>query len=261
MAHPTELTDAGDEFFESPSGLRIYHRGPPLSQGPLPSLFYFALSGYESLFMDPFRQPADLLADTQVRVFSFTLPYHGEGLDPHKAVGHWMHELLQGNDIIRPFLQQLVACIQFLIDKKLAAPDQMAAAGISRGAFIAAHLASMHAGIRWLLGFAPMTSFILDGKHQELQENALINSLGVMYLSEQLAGKTIRFYVGNRDVRIGTEQCFAFMQDLVEKTYQKGIRSPPVDLIISPSVGYKGHGTTPPIFQDGIKWLKSCMLK
>ena len=39
------------------SNLEVYFTGPPIEEGPRPALFYFALSGHQSLTLDPFNQP------------------------------------------------------------------------------------------------------------------------------------------------------------------------------------------------------------
>ena len=39
----------------------IYFTGPSYKEGPLPALFYFALSGYESLNLKPINQIVTLI--------------------------------------------------------------------------------------------------------------------------------------------------------------------------------------------------------
>ena len=216
--------------------------GPPFSVGPLPAVIYFALSADESLHLDPYNQPVKLLENKKVRVFSATLPFHGAGLDNTAS-----HEPLGAEpNFLPPFIDQTKKALQALIDQEIIDPNRFAAMGLSRGAFAAAHLAAEMPAIHTLLGFAPLVS---------LETQSLEN------IARPLIGKNVRFYIGNRDTRVHTEKCFAFIHHLAELSWHSGIRTSPVELIISPSIGYKGHGTSPQTFQDGINWLNSFILQ
>lgn len=220
---------------EGPHKQIIYHLGPNLDEGPLPAFFYFALTGEESLTRDPYNQPIEVLKNEQIRIFSFTLPEHGPGLDPKKAVENWTPEKL---DL---FLKECQACIAFLIEKKIVDRKHIATGGLSRGAFMATHLAARVPDVHLVLGFAPMTQF---------------PSMNLVDQIPYLMHKKLRYYIGNHDLRVGTDKCFSFINDLSNYSYEQGVRSPPVELIISPSVGHKGHGTLPHTFADGANWLK-----
>ena len=237
---------------EGPSKGKIYWTGPDLSEGCLPALFYFAISGKESLALDPFNQPVAFLSGEALRVFSLTLPFHEEGFDKNKAVDLWVEEIQNDHDIISSFVQRVIDSIDFLIEKGLINKEKIAVAGLSRGGFIASHVAARLPSIKTVLGFAPMT--IMRGN------SSLANSLSLKQITHQLTGKSLRFYIGNRDLRVMTDKCFAFIEKLAEESYEKRIRSPQVELIISPSIGYMGHGTAPQIFFDGACWIKEMLL-
>ena len=79
-------------------GKKVSYVGPDILDGPLPSLFYFALSEEESLLVDPYNQPVQFLLEKPVRTFSLTIPGHGPDLDPRKAIGIWAEEFKKGND-------------------------------------------------------------------------------------------------------------------------------------------------------------------
>jgi esterase FrsA len=55
---------------------------------------------------------------------------------------------------------------------------------------------------------------------------------------------------------VGTESCFQFISELSETAYQQKISSSPIELIIGPSMGHKGHGTPPEVFKDGAAWIR-----
>lgn len=236
---------------------QIYHLGPPLSAGALPVLFYFALSGEESLTLDPYNQPITYLQDVPIRKISFTLPFHGPGYVNSQTMHLWAEELQNHPEFLSLFYQRVLEAIHFLIEKKIVDPHHMAVAGLSRGGFIAAHVAALEPRIKTILGFAPLTSFNLMTEFKDRDIPEPIQKMALIHLVDQLVNKEVRFYIGNRDRRVGTRGCFSFIEALTEACVEKGIRSAPVSLIIYPSIGHKGHGTPPEIFADGASWVKA----
>lgn len=182
-----------------------------------------------------------------MRVFSRTLPFHGPGFDNQEAMGHWAHELAGNHNLFAPFIQETQKEIQGLIRESVIDPAHLGVMGLSRGAFVAAHLAAKEPLIKTLLGFAPLTA--LTGDHP------LFHTLSLENIAHALIGKRVRFYIGNRDERVKTASCFSLIEHLADLNWHHGHRSPPVELIISPSIGYKGHGTPPEVFRDGARWL------
>lgn len=242
------------------TSLPIYHRGPNLSNKGLPALFYFALSGQESLDLDPFNQPSVFLSEDPVHVFSFDLPGHGEGFNKLHAMQYWAKELNLHHDIVSNFAEEGMHNISILIDEGYIDPDRIAVAGLSRGGFLAAHLAAKDPRISAILGYAPLTQLNVLEEFSSLSQDQFLQSLNLKNIADALADKKLRFYIGNRDIRVGTEECFQCVKAITEAAYKKGIRSPQTELVISPSIGHNGHGTAPYIFQEGIHWLKSFLL-
>lgn len=238
------------------TALEIHHLGPDLSFGPLPALFYFALSGKESLTLDPFNQPALYMAEHGIRVFSFTLPGHEEGYSNKTAIAKWAEEIHSGKPLIKDFVDHARENIEDLIARNIIDSRHLGAAGLSRGGFVAAHLAAEEEKISALLGFAPMTC--INYLHEFKDTSSA--SLDLIHLVDKLIEKKVKFYIGNRDSRVGTAESFRFIEALTEASYQAGHRSPPVEMLISPSIGHKGHGTPPHIFRDGIEWMKKQLM-
>jgi esterase FrsA len=106
-----------------------------------------------------------------------------------------------------------------------------------------------------VLGFAPLT------QPQPLEELKLFQGISFDHISltsvaDHLIHARLRFYIGNHDTRVGTDACYHFIHYLTEVAFNSGIRSPTVELILYPSIGYKGHGTPPVIFYEGADWIK-----
>lgn len=250
-----------DDYQELPidSDLTIAFRGPSLELGAKPTLLYFALSKEDSLKRDPYNQIVEFLPDKNIRVFSITLPGHGPPQKPESALKHWAQALVEKKNLIASFIKTIQKALDTLEEKNLLLKNKIAVAGLSRGGFICSHLAAIDRRIRYLLEFAPLTVFSFAKDFAMLKDLPIVKKLNVEHLVDSLYDRKIRFYIGNCDTRVGTKECFSFFHSLVAKANDKGIRSPPIELIISPSVGYMGHGTPPKTFQSGAKWIANCL--
>lgn len=243
------------DVLTTPNHLHIYHRGPPLSEGPLPSFFYFALTGEESLGLDPYNQPVEHLVGEKIRIFSLTLPGHGPGYENSKAMSFWSKQIKGGEDLITQFIGQCVEALDFLIKEKLVDTRHIAAGGLSRGGFIASHFAARDERVKVILGFSPLTSLVTLEEFKTGEIPELAKQLSLTNQVEALVGKTVRFYIGNRDIWVSTDACYRFIRELTEASHERRHRGLPIELILFPSVGHRGHGTPPHIFRSGSDWL------
>ena len=255
MLHRSNFSTPPCIELASPVDLPIYHVGPSQEAGPLPSVFYFSLSGPDSLEREPYCQPVIFLAEKKFRIFSFTLPAHGPGYDDKDAMSFWANDVSIGLNRIAEFVEQSLVNIDYLIAQGWVDAQRVAVAGLSRGGFIAAHIAAQSASIQTVLAYAPLVSLEILDEFHALQEHPLVHKLALKRIIPQLIHKSLRFYIGNRDTRVSTDTCYHFIRDLTEEAYRQGVRSPQVSLVVSPSVGHRGHGTLLPIFEDGINWL------
>jgi hypothetical protein len=235
--------------------VEIAHIGPNLSFGPLPALFYFALSAEDSLGLDPFNQPAAYLSSLPMRIFSMTLPGHENHLPPKQALNFWASEIAQGRNPIVEFVEKIKLAVETLLDQNILIPDRIAVAGLSRGAFIATHAAASIDQFRWILGFAPLTDLSLAKEFQELHQDPLVKSLKLEYCIPSLIDRALRYYIGNHDTRVSTRKCFDFVETFAQVAFDSTIRSSQIELIIGPSIGHDGHGTSKDVFHDGAQWI------
>ncbi|KAG6559219.1 hypothetical protein RHABOEDO_000589 [Candidatus Rhabdochlamydia oedothoracis] len=231
------------------STIQLEYLGPSVDLGPLPAIFYFALSAKDSLVLDPFNQPVVYLSQFPLRIFSITLPYHEEGKPATKGLAEWATAMQKGEDLLGNYLKKIQNAIDLLLNQKLILPNKIAAMGLSRGALIAAHVAAKNSEVPYWLGFAPLTKLSFLPGFSDLV------SWDLMHIVDLLSDKKIRCYIGNRDVRVGTRNCFDLIETLTETAYQKRCLSPPIELRILPSIGYHGHGTAKETFHHGAKWI------
>lgn len=241
-----------------PNGLTLPYLGLGPEAGPLPAFVYLSLSGEESLSLEPYNRPALALASNDLRVFSLTLPGHGDGFNKFHAMQYWADEMQLGHDLLGAFFDQAAQAINWLIENEIVESEKLAIGGLSRGGFIATHLAARIPKIHTLLGFAPLTELTAlqeFASNPQLAEQA--KTLDLIHLCDALTHvRNIRFYIGNRDERVSTDACYRFVRHLAEKGHEKRARHQKVELFISQSVGHKGHGTLPNLFEEGALWVK-----
>ncbi len=245
------------EQLTTPFGTSVFFAGPPLSVGPLPALFYFCATAQESLGTDPYNQPVVFLNNEPIRIFSMTLPGHTLGLDNRNAVSHWREEFLKQHNPLEAFLNEATAIIQHLVTQKVA--TSIGVAGLSRGAFIATHIAARSSHVGAILGFAPLTDLFCLEEFAPMRDNPLVTATTLREVAGLIVGKPLRFYMGNHDQRISTDACYHFIRHLTQLSFQKGKRSPQVELILSPSIGHLGHGTAPKTFSAGAQWIANTL--
>jgi esterase FrsA len=63
-----------------------------------------------------------------------------------------------------------------------------------------------------------------------------------------------------KDTRVGTNHAFSFIDHVAKKAHKHHIRSSPIELIVGPSIGYQGHGTSPEVFKAGANWAREALL-
>lgn len=232
--------------------------GPLLHLGAMPAIVYFALTDENSLGLDPFNQPAIHLSNFPVRIFSFTLPHHGSTIDPKKAMTHWANDFILEIDPLGPFLDNVAATLQALMEQKVI--TKLGIMGLSRGAFIAMHIAARLKSATHILGFAPLVTFKSLHEFDALSSLVLVQKYDPYDLIPILYDRSIRFYISNYDQRVGTKNAFSWINDLAYHAHEKGIRSAPIELYIRPPIGYLGHGTSLETFMKGSDWLANELL-
>ncbi|MBX9923408.1 MAG: alpha/beta fold hydrolase [Rhabdochlamydiaceae bacterium] len=237
-----------------PTPLPLFYVGPEIDEtSNLPCLIYLALSAKESLQVDPFCQVVTFLNSYPIRVFSVDLPFHGEGMPSSEGITRWAEALEKDEDLLTNFLDDLETSLRILFSQ--IKPSSIAITGLSRGGFLASHIAARIEEISSLITFAPLTDPSQCLELIPVQESPLLSKLELRYLTPRLASKKIRIYIGNRDQRVHTDSCYAWVRSLVEEAFSQKIRSPQIELFLKPSIGYLGHGTSKESFEEGALWI------
>ncbi len=233
--------------------LPLFYVGKDLSEGPLPVIIYFALSAKESLTTHPYNKPVTPFLSLPARVFSVDLPFHGEELPAVDAMKKWAQAIENGEDLIGSFLADLKETLSILFHS-IEAP-QIATLGLSRGGFIASHIAAAFPQIKTLVTFAPLIKIEQIKEFKFIQDSPIIQKSSLDSLTDVLSTKNIKAYIGGHDTRVGTDVCYNWIQSLINSAYKKNIKSAPIELSIKPSIGYAGHGTSKESFKEGAAWI------
>lgn len=233
------------------TGFEIRYKGPDLGQGEKPAVFYFALSAKDSLCLDPFNQyPLDLM-EQDVRIFSMTLPGHENDLPKEKAIEFWAKQIAKGRCPLTHFFDEAKTAYTEL--KKFIPEGQCAFAGLSRGGFVALHLAAMIPEVKVITAFAPLID-LSCAQEFDTMNSPLIDTLNLDQKLDKLVDKTIKIFIGNRDVRVGTEKSFQLITALANLAYEKRLRTSSFQMNLCDSIGQHGHGTSPETFHEGAMW-------
>ena len=196
----------------------------PKDRPALNTVFYFSLSAEDSLSLPPFSNPVDSLIRKGVRVISTTLPHHEGNAKPYGIQELWQKD----KHTLKTFIKRLMESMEEI---KKHYPPPYGAMGLSRGAFIALHLASESKDVTTICCFAPMLSLKDD------------LDLSVPTLAPKLLSKNIHIFIGDNDTLVNTSKVIAFGHEVGAK------------ITLYPSIGRGGHGTPDEQFEEGATWL------
>jgi hypothetical protein len=229
--------------------LNFSYFGPDLFWGPMPTVFYFTIDAHSSLCVDPFNQPIVPMMNHSMRVFSVDLPEHGNNLDPQTALSRWADHYANGHFILDEFILKLSRFLEHLHSESII-DHRVGVMGLSRGAFIAAHLAHSCKRVKHLVGFAPLTDLRKAKEFVELDQSIKL-PLSILNLENTFPECSLKFFIGNQDTRVSTHRALETILALCDQSLAAGIKSPAIEATIYPSVGHMGHGTPPHIFEAG----------
>ncbi len=106
----------------------------------------------------------------------------------------WAKIFSENPHFLEPFFQSIEEAIAFAIQRELIDPHHMAIGGLSRGAFVASHIAAREKRFKLLLGFAPLTQLGAIKEFQHLNPS----QYDLKSLAPLLEDRRIRLYIGNR---------------------------------------------------------------
>ncbi|MHB9130239.1 MAG: alpha/beta hydrolase family protein [Armatimonadota bacterium] len=231
---------------------------PPHAGGPAPTLLLLALAGADTLTTEPYCLVGRLLYAQGWNVVSLDLPCHGadERIGEPAGLEGWAARTAHGEDIVASFQQHVNDVVKHLVAAGAADPTRLAAAGTSRGGFLAFHSAAGNPLIRAVAAFAPVTDLLALREFAGQEDNPLVRRLALANTAETLADRAAWITIGNADERVDTDRAVGFARALTLASQQRGSACK-VTLRVLPT---PGHHSSPPWHQEAADWLQQTMM-
>jgi dienelactone hydrolase len=188
-------------------------------------------------------------------VVSVDVPCHGVDHRPGEPADlrGWPARIAQGEDIVPPFQTRVNDVLSHLVNAKLADPARIAAAGVSRGGYMAFQAAAGNPDIRAVAALAPVTDLLALLEFAKQQDNALARQLALVNVADSLAGRPAWIIIGSADTRVGADKAIAFSRALVNAAIRRAL-PPRVTLSVLPT---PGHQSFPDWHTQAADWLQA----
>ena len=216
MTHSVTRQSAADEVVSDTTAIGTeFHMLAP-ARDAAPTLLLFAMAGKDTLVTEPHCCVGRILHGQGWNVVSLDLPCHGldrrSGETP-EIVG-WAARMAAGEDIVASFRQRVNDILEHLVQAGVADPDRIAAAGTSRGGFMAFHAAAGNPCIRAVAAFSPVANLLALTEFKGLQDNVVVRRSALLNLVAPLADRAAWVTMGNADTRVDTDKTLAFVRAL-----------------------------------------------
>lgn len=214
---------------------------------PAPTLLLFAMSGTDTLKTEPYCVVGRLLHAQGWNIASLDLPCHGSDRrvgEPAELSG-WAARIRGDEDITAEFQLRVNGVVDHLIGAGISDAKRFAAAGTSRGGYMAFQAAFGNPHIRAVAAFAPVTDLIALGEFNGQEDNPLVAKLALQRSATALSKRAAWIYIGDADERVSTDKAVEFAQSLEAsgcKTVLRVVQTP-------------GHASFSEWHEDAAVWL------
>lgn len=241
------------QILQTEKGVRFGVLGDKPAQ-PAPTLIVLASSPEETLPSPYFLQSGVALMKQGYLCVSIDLPCHGQDTKPGEAAGiaGWRQRLDAGQGLMADFVQRSAAMLDYLIANQYTDPNQIAACGTSRGGFSALHLTSFEKRIKCVVAMAPVTDLLVVSEFKGMAHPERAAALSIINRAEQLADRSVWIVIGDRDHRVGTNECIAFARKLQAIAEEKKYPST-IDLHVPTEP--QGHTTPRGAAEQSALWI------
>ncbi len=221
---------------------------------PAPTLMIFSGSIENTLSKPYFRQCGNALSEKGYLCVSIDLPCHGKEAikgEPSGIAG-WNHRIAKGENIVEEFQKRASEVLDHLIETKIADPNRIAAAGTSRGGFLAIQFAAHDERVNCVAGFAPVTNLTALREFAGNEELPLVTRLSLESQAKRLAGKPVWVIIGDRDERVSTRSAMDFAMALSSEAVAKDVPSQLELHVVSEP---RGHTTPKGAAEQAAIWV------
>ncbi|QDU16253.1 esterase [Gimesia maris] len=226
----------------------------PLPDQPEPTLFILAGTMESTLGSPYFRQCGNQLAEAGYLLISVDIPCHGKQHRPPEPTGlsGWAYRCEQGDDFVADNNRRLSQVLDELIADGRTNPDYVGVCGTSRGGYLALQFAAHDPRVKGVAAFAPVTDLTVLNEFKSRSENKMVQSLSMIRNAEKLAGRPVWIVIGDRDVRVGTDEAIAVARSITQAGLKQGGPSQ-VDLHVIAEP--KGHTVPKGSTDVAAKWF------
>lgn len=221
---------------------------------PAPTLLLFAAAAAYTQNTEPYSRVGHLLHSKGWNVVSLDAPCHGDDVRPGEPpeLAGWAARIGAGEDIIAEFQARVNDLVEHLVTTGVTDPARIAAAGSSRGGFMAFQAAAACPRIRAVVAFAPVTDLIALREFAGQEQNPLVKRLALANAVESLADRDSWITIGYSDERVDTDKAVAFARALAAAS-QTRFMTGDVALHVLP---VPGHSSFPEWHDDAAIWLQ-----
>jgi len=234
---------------------------------PAPTLLVFGGDRRSTLLGEDVNEIGRLLARQGFLSASLDIPCHGDDVRPGEEPGltAWRDRIVKGEHIFTDFTRRVSQALDYLIAEGYTDPDRIVISGTSRGGFCALHAAAADERIRYVLAFAPVTHLPVLREFEGAREHPAVLALSPIRFADKLASRTIWIAIGNDDVRVGTAECIALTQAILQQAH-RGADPIPIELHVLSTVDHRLHAVRKPEYKqwtsphdDAAAWLIAVM--
>ena len=213
-----------------------------IAEKPSPTLVVLA-HGIEEMEKQPiYTEVSALLAPQGWISLIIEPPCHGEDARPDEPpqLDGWRHRLEQDEPFIDRFTAKCRTIVDELVADHIADPDRLAVCGTSRGGFLAYHLAASDKRYKAAAGISPVTALMALREFHTTKQREQVESLDARHLAPKLAGRAVWLSIGNRDLRVNTDDAISFTRAVVKHSARDDQLNAviPVELIVAPAAGH-----------------------
>ena len=223
---------------------------------PAPTLFVFSATIEESLGDPYYRQCGNRLAEKGFLLASLDLPGHGTAHRENEPEGlaAWRHRSDREDHFVSRFTTNFKIILDLLIENGYSDPARIAVCGTSRGGFMALQATAVDQRIRATAAFAPVTALSALREFKGASNTDHIDALSLYSRANRLAGRSLWLVIGDRDERVGTDDCIAFARRVTTLSLEQS-KPADVTLIVQPEP--KGHTTPEGSPDKAAEWILS----
>jgi esterase FrsA len=222
---------------------------------PCPTLLMLGHSIENMLGNKDFNPPALILQRQGFIAVSVDAPGHGQDLREGEADDNlklsWRPRLLRGERMIDKFAKKVSLLLNYLIRNRYTDPRRIAALGISRGGFLALHLAAREKRVGCVAAVAPVVDLLAVREFGGLDRHPVFKALHLVNYTRKLANLPIWICIGNNDDRVDTDRAFQFVRKLVIDSAD-GKKPVDVQIHVMPTLGHAAHATAYP---EAAAWI------